>query len=394
MDTLIWGRLIIADTTALLSVLFWEGVASAFMILALWKYSTYIEDISLVKRSIILRISCSLGYLLILFRGTIPDLGSSTVGNLFLFYGFYQEARMILMLTKLDSKRMQLAYNWLWLVSSVLYVVFDLLWGTANYRIALASLVIFALFLPLVLKCIFTKNELSINRILAIPYLLVIIATIPRFIYSFSATGFFIHSTNFFQTFLCISLLLKSFFSTLFFFLLMKIDGDKEIEKLAQTDGLTGLINRRSFFEKGNQMLEQSRQKNQMLGVFFLDIDLFKSVNDLYGHDKGDEVLIAFGQVIMRNIRGEDICCRYGGDEFCICVFLPSLENGSIIAERILDEIHKLAILPEQILTTSIGLAYGIPKEQDTFEYFINQADKAMYAAKHSSENKINVVEL
>lgn len=394
MDTLIWGKLIVVDTTALFSVLFWEGIASACMIFAFWKYSSYIEDITLVKRGIILRIACSLGYLLILYRGIVPDFLSSTIGNLLLLYGFYQESLMILMLIRLDNKKIQTAYNWLWLVSSVIYLAFDLLHGASNYRIALASLAIFSLFLPLVLKCLFTKNSPPINRILAVPYLLVVIATIPRFFYSFATAEFTIHTTNVLQTFLCLTLLLKSYFGTLFFFLLLKIDSDKEIKKLAQTDSLTGLINRRSYFEIGNQMLEQSRQRNQMLGVFFLDIDSFKAVNDVYGHAKGDEVLIAFGQAIMQHIRGEDICCRYGGDEFSICTFMANPENGNIIAKRILEEIHKIAILPGQTLTTSIGLAYGIPKEKDTFEYFVNQADEAMYTAKQSGKNRINIVQL
>lgn len=394
MDTLIWGRLIVVDTTALFSVLFWEGIASAGMIFALWKYSSYIEDTALVKQSIILRIACSLGYLLILYRGIVPDFWSSTIGNLLLFYGFYQESRMVLMLIRQDSKRIQTAYNWLWLGSSALYLAFDLLDGASNYRIALASLTMFALFLPVVLKCLFTRNSPPINRVMAVPYLLVVMANIPRFFYALTTTAFTIHTTNVFQTFLCLALLLKSYFGTLFFFLLIKIDSDKKIEKLAQTDGLTGLINRRSYFDKGSQMLEQSQQKNQMLGVFFLDIDSFKAVNDLHGHAKGDEVLIAFGQAIMQNIRSGDICCRYGGDEFSICMFLPNPEMGNTIAERILEEIHKITIIPERTLTSSIGLVYGIPKENDTFEYFVKQADEAMYVAKQGSKNSVNIVKL
>lgn len=394
MDTLIWGRLIVVDTTALFSVLFWEGIASACMIFALWKYSSYTEDISLVRQGIILRISCSLGYLLFLYRGIAPDFWSSTVGNLLIFYGFYLECNIVLMLTKLQNKKTQHVYTCFWIVFSVTYLVFDLLDGAANYRVALASLTMFTLFLPLVLKCFFTKDSTPINRILAVPYLLVVIAAIPRFFYSFSTAEFTIQTTNFFQTFLCLALLLKSYFSTLFFFLLMKIDSDRKINKLAQTDGLTGLINRRSYYEMGNQMLEQSKQKNKMLGVFFLDIDSFKTVNDLYGHIAGDNVLIAFGQAIMQNVRGGDICCRYGGDEFSICVFMISPENGYIIAERILEGIRKINVVPGLTLTTSIGLVYGIPKEKDTFEYFVNQADKAMYEAKQNGKNQINIVKL
>lgn len=394
MNTLIWGRLIIVNTAALFSVLFWEGIASACMIFALWKYSSYIEDSALVKRSITLRIACSLGYLMILYRGVAPDFWSSTVGNLLLFYGFYQESLMVLTLLKLNRQRMNTAYHWLWFAFSAIYLAFDLLDGASNYRIALASLTMFSLFLPLVLRCLLTRNSPTINRILAVPYLLVVLANIPRCLYAFMTAEFTIHTTNIFQTVLCLTLLSKSYFGTLFFFLLLKMDSDKEIKKLALTDGLTGLINRRSYFETGNQMLEQSRKKNQMFGVFFLDIDSYKTINDLYGHAKGDEILIAFAQVIMQNIRDGDICCRYGGDEFSICVFLPNPEVGDLIAERILEEVHKIPILPEHSLTTSIGLAYGIPKENDTFEYFVNQADKAMYVAKQSGKNRLNAVNI
>ena len=364
------------------------------MIFALWKFSTYIKDITLVKQGILLRVACSLGYLLILYRGIVPDFWSSTVGNLLLFFGFYQECLMILILVKQDNRKMRIAYTSLWIIFSSVYLAFDLLNGASHYRVALASLVMFSLFLPLTLKCLFTKEAPAINRVLAFPYLLVVIATIPRFISSSLTESFTIHSTNIYQTFLCIALLLKSFFGTLFFFLLMKIDSDKEIEKLAQTDGLTGLVNRRSYFELGSRMLLQCRESNRMLGVFFLDIDSFKSVNDEYGHIKGDEVLIAFGQALMQNIRSGDVCCRYGGDEFSICVYMPSPENGYIIAERILEAIHQIDALPNRALTTSIGLVYGIPKENDTFEYFVNRADEAMYVAKQSGKNRINFVRL
>jgi len=394
IDALIWGRLIVADTAALFSVLFWEGLASAGMIFALWKFSTYIENTSLVKQAIILRLACSLGYLLIIYRGVAPDFWSSTVGNLLLFYGFYRECRMILTLIKSEQKKIGALYNGIWISFSIAYLAFDLINGESHFRIALASLTMFALFLPLTLKCLFTKNAPSINRVLAIPYLLVVTATIPRFIHAFTTAAFTIHSTNIYQTFLCIALLLKSFFGTLFFFLLMKIDSDKEIEKLAQTDGLTGLVNRRSYFEAGNRMLDQCRQTQQMMGVFFMDIDSFKSVNDEYGHVKGDEALIAFGQAIMQNTRGQDVCCRYGGDEFSICVYMPNPDNGYMIAERILDGIRKIDVLPGRPLTTSIGLVYGIPGEHDTFEYFVRQADEAMYTAKQSGKNRINFVKL
>ena len=157
-------------------------------------------------------------------------------------------------------------------------------------------------------------------------------------------------------------------------------------------DPLTGLYNRRFLEEYLVHEKVRATRKNRPLSVIMLDIDHFKRVNDTFGHDAGDAVLRRMGLVLQGHVRGSDIACRIGGEEFALLLPEASLIIAYQRAERILDTVRHMQIKHRgQVLgaiTVSLGVA-AFPKHGDTPEALIRAADQALYQAKQSGRNKL-----
>ena len=155
----------------------------------------------------------------------------------------------------------------------------------------------------------------------------------------------------------------------------------------AHTDGLTGLFNHRYFHERLDEEISRSSRFGTALSLIMMDLDLFKPYNDIYGHVAGDEVLKQIGQSIRHSVRGIDIACRYGGEEFTIILPETRLDDAYTVAERIRKTIE-LEMFTKQIpLTASLGLA-SWPADGVTKEELIACADGAMYLAKAMGRNQ------
>ncbi|MFZ1990370.1 MAG: PleD family two-component system response regulator [Alphaproteobacteria bacterium] len=164
--------------------------------------------------------------------------------------------------------------------------------------------------------------------------------------------------------------------------------------ELAATDPLTGLHNRRYLAAHLARQITRSKETRKPCTVLILDIDYFKRINDTYGHQAGDEVLKALADSFRFNIRGVDLACRYGGEEFVIVMPETELAVAEKVAERLREAIaeHRFKIgegKPEIPVTASIGLATLDPT--DTEQTLIERADKALYEAKATGRNKVVV---
>jgi diguanylate cyclase (GGDEF)-like protein len=158
----------------------------------------------------------------------------------------------------------------------------------------------------------------------------------------------------------------------------------EELEKMVVTDHLTKLYSRGYLDDKMNLSMLEDQQ-----GTFILiDIDNFKSVNDQYGHQVGDEVLIQLARQIAKNIRGTDIGARWGGEE--LAIYLPGapLETGVMIANRLVDKVEKNT---NPHVTVSCGVSSWIRGQADTTKTVFKRADQALYIAKGSGKNKVIV---
>ncbi|KAF2407144.1 diguanylate cyclase (GGDEF) domain-containing protein [Pseudomonas antarctica] len=162
--------------------------------------------------------------------------------------------------------------------------------------------------------------------------------------------------------------------------------------RAAQTDELTGLMNRRAFFEHAQVLYEQCRHNQQPLCALMLDMDHFKAINDTYGHQAGDQVLRQIGGVISASFRQADVYGRLGGEEFAVLLPNTSLETARGIAEQLVNAISGMACEPVQGLTASLGVATTRNLDQDLHS-LINTADKALYRAKAMGRNQVAVAE-
>ncbi len=161
----------------------------------------------------------------------------------------------------------------------------------------------------------------------------------------------------------------------------------------AITDGLTGLHNRRYMESHLQTLAEQAAMRSKPLALMILDIDFFKSINDNYGHDCGDDVLREFAVRIRKSIRGIDLACRYGGEEFVIVMPETDMHVASMVAERLR---RSIAGEPFSIdrgnkrieVTISIGLA-TLEKKGEPIADVLKRADVALYRAKHDGRNRV-----
>ena len=170
---------------------------------------------------------------------------------------------------------------------------------------------------------------------------------------------------------------------------------NRTLSEMATRDLLTGLYTRWFVKDKINQELQRSQRHEFPMSVLMIDVDHFKSVNDSYGHLIGDEVLRDMGRIIRESLRAYDIPGRYGGEEFCL--MLPSTEVGNtmVVAERIREKIDENTIRftgYDVHVTASIGVA-GVTGEHGFHdaEELIGLADKALYHAKNSGRNRVEL---
>ncbi|MHB0954283.1 MAG: PleD family two-component system response regulator [Allorhizobium sp.] len=167
----------------------------------------------------------------------------------------------------------------------------------------------------------------------------------------------------------------------------------KQTIELAVTDGLTGLHNRRYLDSHLKILFNRAQARGRPLSVCITDIDRFKQVNDSYGHDAGDDVLREFAARIRATVRGADLACRYGGEEFVVVMPDTSAEAAAVIAERLRGMIEDrpfiLRTSPATLhVTASMGIATFAPGV-DTPEQLLKQADRALYQAKSSGRNRV-----
>lgn len=161
---------------------------------------------------------------------------------------------------------------------------------------------------------------------------------------------------------------------------------------MAVTDDLTGLYNRRYFDRHLNVLLSKAQEQERNLAVMILDIDHFKSVNDTYGHDVGDVVLKEFSARMKRNIRGVDLACRFGGEEFVVLMPDTDVVNAELVAERVRQAVGEktFEINGQRPLTVTVSVGVSFNESlADTSESLIKRADLALYRAKREGRNRV-----
>ncbi len=174
--------------------------------------------------------------------------------------------------------------------------------------------------------------------------------------------------------------------------ILINLDRLRHVAKLkyaATRDYLSGLFNRRYFFDSGEALCANARREKLDIAVAMLDIDHFKQVNDRYGHKVGDKVIINVANIMQQKLRESDLVARMGGEEFCILLMGAGGEQASDVLNGLREQIAASVVEDngEAIqVTISIGLHVGL---RDSLEQMIHLADEALYRAKNSGRNRL-----
>jgi len=161
-------------------------------------------------------------------------------------------------------------------------------------------------------------------------------------------------------------------------------------------DPLTGLFNRRFMQESLNRELQRAARRKRPLSVLFVDLDHFKRFNDSFGHEAGDLVLSSIATVFQLNFRGDDVICRYGGEEFAIILPEASTEDAAKRADALRAEVNNMRLTCHgralDPVTVSVGLA-TFPESGSTVEALMQQADRALYQSKTNGRDRVTVAD-
>ncbi|MFZ5735627.1 sensor domain-containing diguanylate cyclase [Rhodopseudomonas palustris] len=165
----------------------------------------------------------------------------------------------------------------------------------------------------------------------------------------------------------------------------------EELERLATTDGMTGVYNRRHFLTLADREWARARRYQRPMSFLMIDIDYFKAINDGFGHQVGDEMIVHLARLARDCKRDCDVLARLGGEEFALLLPETDLAQAQVVAERLRREVaaNALVVASRSIpATVSIGVATALPGMDDVSE-LMKAADQALYDAKHAGRNRV-----
>lgn len=276
------------------------------------------------------------------------------------------------------------------------------------YKVLMANVLIYAMLIPLVFITVEPWIEV-VNALTTFTFiLLIIIATITsKKGYALAKYYLFIMLVYIFTLILMTSVLLgdiennhfnryifmlASYFEILLFSAILAKIYNKTKEQ-ADRDPLTGLYNRRYFSTQADKNLTLSKKHKQSFCILMIDIDYFKDINDTYGHDTGDDILIQLSHKLVELSRVQDIVSRHGGEEFIMLLPDTTTTEAAKIAERIRQSVEKMNVYSKDgekiIMTISIGVSQSKFDDNLSIEKIILDADINLYQAKENGRNKV-----
>lgn len=165
----------------------------------------------------------------------------------------------------------------------------------------------------------------------------------------------------------------------------------EQLERLATTDGMTGIFNRRHFLALADREWRRARRYHRPLSLLMIDIDFFKSINDRFGHEMGDQVIMRLASIAGERKRDSDVLARIGGEEFALLLPETTLQQAHVVAERLREDVARTPLVAAQGVvptTISIGVAATGPHTSGIAD-LMKAADQALYDAKHSGRNRV-----
>ncbi|MFC0446441.1 GGDEF domain-containing protein [Pseudidiomarina halophila] len=166
---------------------------------------------------------------------------------------------------------------------------------------------------------------------------------------------------------------------------------EAQLRIVAERDALTGLDSRSHFMKRAEVLLKRSRLENAPFCLFMIDVDHFKSINDTWGHTRGDWILTKIAEACVQSLRPTDVIGRFGGEEFMVALPHTSPTDAQIVAERLKKNVATLPLTEEMgelVMSVTIGIAVAQAEDVD-LDALITRADKMLYAGKHEGRNRV-----
>ncbi|WP_415716836.1 GGDEF domain-containing protein [Maridesulfovibrio sp.] len=332
------------------------------------------------------------GLSLIFLRGIIPYTLSFSVGNSLYLGGMVAEGVCLLSLATTVTKRWRLAFT------IIFFAQLLVCWAPAlkdTFRICVGSILLGCCFgIPAIFLIFFAARPSILQKFLGTTLAFCSFFTIVRGGFFYFISDYNLITSNFLQIVSLLTQALAMFVAITGYILTHWEFLYKDLELLASTDPLTGVPNRRTFFDNAKQELNRSVRHNHCLAFMMIDVDHFKNINDNYGHHNGDNALKALTSRSKNILRSTDFFGRLGGEEFGIIMPEISKEQAVIVAERLRCEIAEMEVNTDQNsfqITVSIGVTMQTATDK-SLEEIMQRADSALYTAKKSGRNKIVIV--
>ena len=340
------------------------------------------------------------GYIQISLRGILPDFFSIVLGNAATIYAeilIYEGIRLFYGRPAFSKWN-----SFVFVLYLVLHTYFTYLNPNINIRIAIISLTLFILIwrsgLSLINSPLLELRRTT--RTAGIVFLLTALLPLARSFHALLQNQpidlFADPMSSWFALFGLVSILIWTFYFFLINSARLEMDLEAarvELTQLAMTDPLTGLYNRRHFFERAEIEFQRATRQEHSISFLLMDVDGFKNINDNYGHDAGDEVMLYLSSILPAEIRVFDLVARFGGDEFIIMLVHVHQEQAYEIAERIRERVSQSPMTFESRtfnVQLSVGVASFDPKD-DNLKTILKRADTALYLAKQHGRNRVRV---
>lgn len=380
------------------------GILSAFMPFVLgiimsiyWRERRTYEGFG---RWVLANFVFGIGYIQISLRGILPDFFSIVLGNAATIYAeilIYEGIRLFYGRPAFSKWN-----SFVFVLYLVLHTYFTYLNPNINIRIAIISLTLFILIwrsgLSLINSPLLELRRTT--RTAGIVFLLTALLPLARSFHALLQNQpidlFADPMSSWFALFGLVSILIWTFYFFLINSARLEMDLEAarvELTQLAMTDPLTGLYNRRHFFERAEIEFQRATRQEHSISFLLMDVDGFKNINDNYGHDAGDEVMLYLSSILPAEIRVFDLVARFGGDEFIIMLIHVHQEQAYEIAERIRERVSQSPMTFESRtfnVQLSVGVASFDPKD-DNLKTILKRADTALYLAKQHGRNRVRV---
>jgi len=334
----------------------------------------------------------TIGAALGLFRWLIPVDLSIILGNSLVYLGGALEVYCIVYVDKMPVA--SVTKRWIQAAAGITagFTLLYLAGADTGTRVFASAMILAVYSLAAAAGLYGCKNTTNLRKTLAVFFVVLAVSQIVRALDALPrGANYPLFAASSLQMLSFISIYMHTLISTMAYLLISREVTDMKLKKAATRDYLTGIYNRMQFIQLSEKLLSLMIRQKKSTTIFMIDFDFFKVINDTYGHDAGDRVLIHFSQEVQSIIRKEDLFGRYGGEEFII--FAPNttaedaLAMGCKLKAALVVSLDKDTSIPRY--TVSIGTATMIPESLADIDTLIVQADQALLSAKRNGRNQI-----